>query len=151
MTFRIIGLLFTLPLLTQCQKLNLNVSNVYIEDRFIRIGATVENRTSRVLAIRAYNVNNNASNYYWIESTQQGLELYSNLINGISHKIIKISPDECIPFQLLFVIRKANKGIYSCKLVPVDKEAVDCAFFEVRIDSDILERQSNLTSKSDYF
>ena len=31
MTFRIIGLLFTLTLLTQCQKLNLNVSNVYID------------------------------------------------------------------------------------------------------------------------
>lgn len=138
-------------MLTQCQKLNLNVSNVFVEECFVRIDAAVENRTSGVRTIPAYQVNNNAGDYYRVESAQQGWELYSNSINGISHKVITISPEERMPFSLLFVVKKANKGEYSCQLVPVDKEDIDCDFFEVRIDREIKERQSNLISKGGVF
>lgn len=140
-----------LPFLAQCQKLNLNVSEVYIEDRFIRINASVENRTSEVIAIHAHNVGNNASNYYRIESKNQGLDVHSNLVNGARPEIISINPKSSVPFRILFAIRKANRGIYSCKLVPTDIGKINCASFEVRIERPIIEKHSNLISKSDRF
>lgn len=142
-------MLFMLPFLTQCQKLNLKVSDVYIEDRLLWIDAAVENRTSEVIAIYAHNINNNASHYYVVKSSNKGLDVHSNLVNSISPEIISINPKSSIPFRLFFVIRKASKGIYSCKLVPTDMGNINCASFKVRINRTITEKQSSFRSKTD--